>query len=167
MSFFWSLLLICSLLFLFLPFTYFSFLIFWAGNLGLLLGCDLISYGLILLSLWICVLWFWPENLFSVQVIFLDFFFLLLLFYYIVLYCTFRRDGLLSFYIYIFWEWIDPYLIFHFGLGISTWAGSAWDLFIVLYFIGFSGVLINTDQILGITWLLKGTQQTHAIHSFN
>jgi NADH-ubiquinone oxidoreductase chain 4 len=45
------------IVFLSLLFIYFSFLIFfcWTG-LGYIFGCDLISYGLIFLSLWICVL---------------------------------------------------------------------------------------------------------------
>jgi NADH-ubiquinone oxidoreductase chain 4 len=40
-----------------ISFVYMLFLpLFCWGNLGYFFGCDLISYGLILLSLWICVL---------------------------------------------------------------------------------------------------------------
>jgi hypothetical protein len=48
--------LICSLLFAVSFLFLFSVPFFCWGNLGYLFGCDLISYGLILLSLWICVL---------------------------------------------------------------------------------------------------------------
>jgi len=47
-----------NVFFYFFCFIFFSFLIFcccW-GGLGYIFGCDLISYGLTLLSLWICVL---------------------------------------------------------------------------------------------------------------
>jgi NADH-ubiquinone oxidoreductase chain 4 len=51
---FWCL--IFSLLFA-VSFVYlFPFLIFLLGQFGLFFGCNLISYGVILLSLWICVL---------------------------------------------------------------------------------------------------------------
>ena len=70
-----------NVFFYFFCFIFFSFLIFcccW-GGLGYIFGCDLISYVLILLSLWIAVLIKWLENLFSVLDIFLAVLFLLLL----------------------------------------------------------------------------------------
>jgi NADH-ubiquinone oxidoreductase chain 4 len=55
--FFWVL--VINLFFIILYFfRFFIFLplLFCWGGLGYIFGCDLISYGLILLSLWICVL---------------------------------------------------------------------------------------------------------------
>ena len=58
MFFFWFLMAdLFFIIFLFLLFICFYFIIFFCwGRLGYIFGCDLISYGLILLSLWICVL---------------------------------------------------------------------------------------------------------------
>ena len=47
-------------------------------------------------------------------------------------------EELVCFIFIYFWEWIDRCFIFNFGLGLSTWAGSGWDLFGVLHFVGFS-----------------------------
>jgi formate hydrogenlyase subunit 3/multisubunit Na+/H+ antiporter MnhD subunit len=38
---------------------------------------------------------------------------------------------------------INSYFIFNFGLRISTWAGPGWDLFVVLYFIGFPSSFVG------------------------
>jgi len=52
MPFFWVLMI--YLFFIILYLFYFPFFCCW-GILGYIFGCDLISYGLILLSLWICL----------------------------------------------------------------------------------------------------------------
>lgn len=63
-------------------------------------GCDLISYGLILLSLWICVLIVLArESVFRLGY-FSGFFLFVVIALTILLYCTFRRISLLSFYIF-------------------------------------------------------------------
>ena len=83
----------------------FSFLIFfcWSG-LGYIFGCHIISYGLILLSLWIYVLIILArESIFRFGY-FSDFFIFVVIALTIMLYCTFRRISLLSFYIYFFFE---------------------------------------------------------------
>ena len=82
MSFFWFLVL--NLFFVFSLFI-FSFLFCW-GILGYLSGCDLISYGLILLNCEFVFLCFCPENIFFVQVIFLGFSFCYCSYYYVLLY---------------------------------------------------------------------------------
>ena len=56
-------------------------------------------------------------------------------------------------YIYIFSEYIDPYFIFNFGLGLSTWAGSGLDLFGVLHFIAFSS-FVGWYFFVYILWVL-------------
>nr|QZK22190.1 NADH dehydrogenase subunit 4 [Amitermes sp. QLD_299] len=97
-SFWW---LICGLLF-FISFIYlFSFPYFFCwGGLGYIFGCDLISYGLILLSLWICVLMILAsESIFRLGY-FSGFFIFVVIILTIMLYCTFSSVSLLSFYIF-------------------------------------------------------------------
>nr|QZK21709.1 NADH dehydrogenase subunit 4 [Amitermes sp. QLD_009] len=97
-SFWW---LICGLLF-FISFIYlFSFPYFFCwGGLGYIFGCDLISYGLILLSLWICVLMILAsESIFRLGY-FPGFFVFVVIILTIMLYCTFSSISLLSFYIF-------------------------------------------------------------------
>nr|WNL53882.1 NADH dehydrogenase subunit 4 [Microtermes sp.] len=93
--------LICSLLF-FVSFLYFfSFPYFFCwGNLGYFLGCDLISYGLIFLSLWICVLMILASESVFRLVYFPGFFLFIIIFLTVMLYCTFSSVSLLSFYIF-------------------------------------------------------------------
>jgi len=64
------------------------------------LGCDLISYGLILLSLWICVLIILARESIFRSDYFPGFFVFVVIFLTIMLYCTFRSVGLLSFYVF-------------------------------------------------------------------
>nr|QXT44292.1 NADH dehydrogenase subunit 4 [Astalotermes sp. C JRA-2021a] len=93
--------LICSLLFL-ISFIYmFSLPYFFCwGNLGYFFGCDLISYGLILLSLWICVLMILASESVYRSSYFPGFFLFVVMFLMIMLYCTFSSVGLLSFYVF-------------------------------------------------------------------
>nr|QXT44461.1 NADH dehydrogenase subunit 4 [Apicotermitinae gen. H sp. CMRT160] len=93
--------LICSLLFL-ISFIYMFFLpyFFCWGNLGYLFGCDMISYGLILLSLWICVLMILASESVFRSNYFSGFFVFVVLFLMIMLYCTFSSISLLSFYVF-------------------------------------------------------------------
>ena len=68
--------------------------------MGYIFGCDLISYGLILLSLWICVLMVLArESVFRLRY-FSGFSLFVVIVLTILLYCTFRRISLLSFYIF-------------------------------------------------------------------
>nr|WES82304.1 NADH dehydrogenase subunit 4 [Microcerotermes bouvieri] len=93
--------LICSLMF-FISFLYFfSFPYFFCwGGLGYIFGCDLISYGLVLLSLWICVLMILAsESVFRLGY-FSGFFGFVVIALTIMLYCTFSSISLLSFYIF-------------------------------------------------------------------
>nr|URX53288.1 NADH dehydrogenase subunit 4 [Glyptotermes sp. 11 AB-2022a] len=70
------------------------------GNLGFMFGCDYISYGLILLSFWICVLMIMAsESVFRSFYyfnLFLSFTVLLM----ILLFCTFGSINLISFYLF-------------------------------------------------------------------
>nr|AIY61914.1 NADH dehydrogenase subunit 4 [Aderitotermes sp. TB-2014] len=93
--------LICSLLFLmsFVYMFYIPYFFCW-GNLGYLFGCDLISYGLVLLSLWICVLMILASESVFRSGYFSGFFVFVIVFLMIMLYCTFSSVGLLSFYVF-------------------------------------------------------------------
>ena len=135
---FWVL--VIDLLFIIFNFIYFFFFFpyfFCWGGLGYIFGCDLISYGLILLSLWICVLIILSrESVFRLGC-FSGFFVFVVIALTIILFCTFRRISLLSFYIFLESRLIPTYF-FNFGLRVPTWACSGWYLFIVLYFVGLS-----------------------------
>nr|AQP29205.1 NADH dehydrogenase subunit 4 [Cyrilliotermes angulariceps] len=98
-SWFWWL--ICSLLF-FISFMFFFSLpyFFCWGALGYAFGCDLISYGLILLSLWVCVLMILASESVFRSGYFSGFFLFVVIFLAIMLYCTFSSISLLSFYIF-------------------------------------------------------------------
>nr|YP_009350619.1 NADH dehydrogenase subunit 4 [Labritermes buttelreepeni]AQP27469.1 NADH dehydrogenase subunit 4 [Labritermes buttelreepeni] len=93
--------LVCSLLF-FVSFCYFFFFpyFFCWCNLSYLFGCDMISYGLILLSLWICVLMVLASESVYRSGYFPGFFSFVVVSLSITLYCTFSSVGLLSFYIF-------------------------------------------------------------------
>nr|YP_009350489.1 NADH dehydrogenase subunit 4 [Orientotermes emersoni]AQP27187.1 NADH dehydrogenase subunit 4 [Orientotermes emersoni] len=93
--------LICSLLF-FISFIYFFYVpyFFCWGGLGYIFGCDLISYGLVLLSLWICVLMILAsESTFRLSY-FSGFFLFIVIMLLVMLYCTFSSIGLISFYVF-------------------------------------------------------------------
>jgi NADH-ubiquinone oxidoreductase chain 4 len=93
--------LICSLLFFISFFLFFSFPYFFCwGNLGYFFGCDLISYGLIFLSLWICVLIVLAREAVLRSYYFPGFFLFVIIFLVVMLYCTFGRTSLLSFYVF-------------------------------------------------------------------
>nr|YP_009350268.1 NADH dehydrogenase subunit 4 [Apilitermes longiceps]AQP26718.1 NADH dehydrogenase subunit 4 [Apilitermes longiceps] len=93
--------LISSLLFFisFLYLFFFPYFFCWSG-LGYMFGCDSISYGLVLLSLWICVLMVLAsESIFRLSY-FSGLFLLVVVILTIMLYCTFSSVGLLSFYVF-------------------------------------------------------------------
>jgi len=98
---FWVLVIDYFFLF-FISFVYLFFSLFfcWSG-LGYIFCCDLISYGLILLSLWICVLMILARDSIFRLGYFSELFLFVVIILTIILYCTFRRIGLLTFYIFL------------------------------------------------------------------
>jgi NADH-ubiquinone oxidoreductase chain 4 len=70
------------------------------GNLSYFFGCDVISYGLVLLSLWICVLMVLARESGFRSGYFSGLFLFVVIFLVVMLYCTFRRISLLSFYVF-------------------------------------------------------------------
>nr|UFX34269.1 NADH dehydrogenase subunit 4 [Kozhantshikovia vernalis] len=86
--------------FLLLMFMNLSVSINFFCNIGLNLGCDIISYGLIMLSIWICILMIMAsENLFKEQ-FYIYFFLFSVLFLLIMLYLTFSVTNLFLFYLF-------------------------------------------------------------------
>nr|WEY03888.1 NADH dehydrogenase subunit 4 [Sweltsa sp.] len=70
------------------------------GNLGYFMGCDILSYGLILLSLWICVLMVTASESVYRYRNYEGFFLLMILVLLILLYCTFSSMNLFMFYLF-------------------------------------------------------------------
>nr|YP_010947059.1 NADH dehydrogenase subunit 4 [Ergaula nepalensis]WGO57868.1 NADH dehydrogenase subunit 4 [Ergaula nepalensis] len=98
-SFWWfvhSILFVMSFMFMFMScFSTFSW-----GLLSYGLGCDVISFGLILLSFWVCVLMIMAsESVFRFNY-YSGFFLFMLVFLLLMLLCTFSSISLLSFYLF-------------------------------------------------------------------
>nr|UQJ75126.1 NADH dehydrogenase subunit 4 [Calcaritermes cf. nigriceps] len=75
------------------------YFIIW-GNLGYMFGCDYISYGLILLSFWICVLMIMASESILRVGYHLDLFLVFVIILMITLFCTFASISLFSFYLF-------------------------------------------------------------------
>nr|QZZ81768.1 NADH dehydrogenase subunit 4 [Clepsis pallidana] len=70
------------------------------NNLSYMFGCDMISFGLILLSIWICALMMMAsENLFKLS-FYINFFIFNIIFLLIMLYMTFSAMNLFMFYLF-------------------------------------------------------------------
>lgn len=160
-SFWW---LICGLLF-FISFIYlFSFPYFFCwGGLGYIFGCDLISYGLILLSLWICVLIILArESIFRLGY-FSGFFLFVVIILTIMLYCTFRRISLLSFYIF-FESRLIPTLFLILGWGYQPERVQA-GIYLLFYTLLASlpllvGILFVYNSLGSLCLFLLGTNDS-------
>nr|WGO57803.1 NADH dehydrogenase subunit 4 [Sigmella schenklingi biguttata] len=97
-SFWWmvqSLIFVLSFIFMFM-YTYF----FCWGGISYMFGCDYISYGLILLSMWICVLMIMASESIYYSDYYSSFFLLVVLFLLVMLCCTFGSLSLFSFYLF-------------------------------------------------------------------
>jgi NADH-ubiquinone oxidoreductase chain 4 len=70
------------------------------GNLGYIFGCDYISYGLILLRFWICVLIIMARESIFRSVYYPNLFLVFLVVLMVILFCTFSRINLFSFYLF-------------------------------------------------------------------
>nr|UQJ75243.1 NADH dehydrogenase subunit 4 [Glyptotermes sp.] len=90
-----SLFFVISSLFFFV----FPYFMVW-GNLGYLFGCDCISYGLILLSFWICVLMIMASESVFRSVYYPGLFMSFVVLLMIMLFCTFSSINLFSFYLF-------------------------------------------------------------------
>nr|WAX39319.1 NADH dehydrogenase subunit 4 [Homalosilpha sp. 1 ZQW-2020] len=70
------------------------------NNLSYMFGCDLISFGLIFLSLWICVLMVMASESIFRYSYYNNFFLFIIIILMIMLYCTFSSLSLFSFYLF-------------------------------------------------------------------
>nr|YP_009368840.1 NADH dehydrogenase subunit 4 [Phaneroptera nigroantennata]ARN59041.1 NADH dehydrogenase subunit 4 [Phaneroptera nigroantennata] len=70
------------------------------SNLSYFMGCDLLSYGLILLSFWICALMITASESVNRQSFYNGLFLFMVLFLLMMLYCTFSSLSLFSFYLF-------------------------------------------------------------------
>nr|URX54027.1 NADH dehydrogenase subunit 4 [Neotermes cubanus] len=89
---------------LFFVVTFLFFLVFpsfmgW-GNLGYMFGCDYISYGLIMLSFWICVLMIMASESIFRSVFYPGLFLFFVVLLVIMLFCTFGSTNFFSFYLF-------------------------------------------------------------------
>nr|AND96598.1 NADH deshydrogenase subunit 4 [Liatongus militaris] len=103
------------LLMMFLFFINFSYN-FMFTHISYFLGCDLLSYSLILLSLWICALMIMASESIYYKNYYSNFFLLILLFLLIFLYLTFSSMNLFLFYLFFEMSLI-PTLILIIGWG--------------------------------------------------
>jgi NADH-ubiquinone oxidoreductase chain 4 len=71
-----------------------------SGNLGYMFGCDYISYGLILLRLWVCVLIIMARESILRSVYYPGLFISFVVLLMIILFCTFSRINLFPFYLF-------------------------------------------------------------------
>nr|YP_010946955.1 NADH dehydrogenase subunit 4 [Sigmella ectobioides]WGO57712.1 NADH dehydrogenase subunit 4 [Sigmella ectobioides] len=97
-NFWWvvqSMIFVLSFIFMFMS----SYFFCW-GNISYLFGCDYISFGLILLSMWICVLMVMASESIYFFKNYSSFFLLVVLFLLIMLCCTFGSMSLFSFYLF-------------------------------------------------------------------
>nr|AVN67728.1 NADH dehydrogenase subunit 4 [Eurycotis floridana] len=74
-----------------------SFFFCW-GNLSYMFGCDIISFGLILLSIWICVLMVMASESILRYDYYNNFFLFVIVLLLLLLYCTFSSLNMFSFY---------------------------------------------------------------------
>nr|UEE83694.1 NADH dehydrogenase subunit 4 [Thosea sinensis] len=118
------------------------------NNLSYMFGCDFISFGLILLSIWICVLMIMAsENLMKVK--FYEKFFLLnVIFLLIFLYLTFSTLNLFMFYLF-FESSLIPTLMLIIGLGYQPERIQA-GMYLLFY-----TMFASLPLLLGVMYMYK------------
>nr|YP_010620962.1 NADH dehydrogenase subunit 4 [Hebardina concinna]WAX39306.1 NADH dehydrogenase subunit 4 [Hebardina concinna] len=93
--------LVQSMLFMLSFFFIFSMSYFFCwGNLSYLFGSDMISFGLIMLSFWICILMIMSSESILRHDYYSGFFLIIVLLLLIMLYCTFSSISIFSFYLF-------------------------------------------------------------------
>nr|YP_009379714.1 NADH dehydrogenase subunit 4 [Nemoura nankinensis]ARQ82454.1 NADH dehydrogenase subunit 4 [Nemoura nankinensis] len=118
------------------------------GNISYFLGCDVISFGLILLSLWICVLMITAsESVVRVQN-YSGFFLLMVLMLLILLYCTFSTTNLFMFYLF-FESSLIPTLFLILGWGYQPERLQA-GMYLLFY-----TLLASLPLLVGIFYIYK------------
>nr|QVT10924.1 NADH dehydrogenase subunit 4 [Ambulyx liturata] len=141
---FWMVqMLLLLLMFLFMNFfiNYMNF-----NNLSYMFSCDLISFGLILLSIWICSLMIMSsENLFKIKY-YINFFLLNILFLLILLFLTFSVMNLFMFYLF-FEGSLIPTLLLIIGWGYQPERIQA-GMYLMFY-----TLFVSLPLLIGIFYL--------------
>nr|BBE15844.1 NADH dehydrogenase subunit 4 [Eumeta variegata] len=124
------------------------------SNLSLNLGCDMISYGLIILSLWICALMIMASESLLKLNFYYGFFLFIILFLLLMLYLTFSSLNLFMFYLFFEGSLIPTlFLIIGWGYRIERIQAGIYLLFYTLFaslpmLLGIFYIFENMDCIL-------------------
>nr|YP_010946474.1 NADH dehydrogenase subunit 4 [Chorisoserrata biceps]WGO57192.1 NADH dehydrogenase subunit 4 [Chorisoserrata biceps] len=124
---------------------------YYFGSVSYIFGCDYVSYGLILLSIWICVLMLLASSSLYNLNFFFNIFVFIILFLLLMLVCAFSSMGLFSFYLF-FESSLIPTLFLIIGWGYQperlqagiyllfyTLLGSLPLLMMIIYLYNFYG----------------------------
>nr|YP_010277780.1 NADH dehydrogenase subunit 4 [Cnaphalocrocis patnalis]UHY94321.1 NADH dehydrogenase subunit 4 [Cnaphalocrocis patnalis] len=118
------------------------------SNLSYMYSCDILSYGLILLSIWICILMIMAsENLYKKKY-YLDFFLFNLIFLLIMLYLTFSVMNLFLFYLF-FEGSLIPTLLLIIGWGYQPERIQA-GMYLLFY-----TLFVSLPLLLGIFYIFN------------
>uniref|UniRef100_UPI0030FEB9E4 NADH dehydrogenase subunit 4 n=1 Tax=Panorpa chengi TaxID=757039 RepID=UPI0030FEB9E4 len=125
------------------------YLPYW-GNLSYFMGCDMMSYGLILLSFWICTLMFIASESINKNNFYKNYFSLMILMLLILLYCTFSSFNLFMFYLFFEGSLIPTlFLIIGWGYQPERLQAGVYLLFYTL--------LASLPLLLGIFYIYKSS----------
>nr|AVN67221.1 NADH dehydrogenase subunit 4 [Allacta bimaculata] len=133
------------LLFLFIfNFSYYGI---W-GNISYFFGCDYISFGFIMLSLWICILMFFASESLYYLNYFCGFFLFMILFLLIMLYCVFSMMNIIFFY-FFFESSLIPTLFLILGWGYQPERLQA-GIYLLFY-----TLLASLPMLISIMYMYK------------
>nr|YP_010946760.1 NADH dehydrogenase subunit 4 [Pseudophoraspis kabakovi]WGO57517.1 NADH dehydrogenase subunit 4 [Pseudophoraspis kabakovi] len=118
------------------------------GGLGYMFGCDYISYGLILLSMWICVLMLTASESIIRYKYFETFFLFMIIMLLMMLLCTFSSLNLFSFYLF-FESSLIPTLFLILGWGYQPERLQA-GIYLLFY-----TLLASLPLLVGIMYLYE------------
>lgn len=120
--------------------------LYYISNLRYLISCDIISYGLILLRIWICILIIIArENLFKVN-FYVNFFLFNVIFLLIILFLTFRVTNIFLFYLF-FEGSLIPTLILIIGWGYQP------ERILAGMYLLFYTLFVSLPLLLGIFYI--------------
>nr|URH16835.1 NADH dehydrogenase subunit 4 [Glyptotermes pubescens] len=123
------------------------------GNLGNMLGCDYLSYGLILLSFWICVLMIMASESVLRFAYYSDLFLVFVVLLMIALFCTFGSINLFSFYLF-FESSIIPTVFLILGWGYQPERLQA-GIYLLFY-----TLLASLPMLVGIFYVYSTVNST-------
>nr|AVN67252.1 NADH dehydrogenase subunit 4 [Laxta sp. AUS2] len=133
--------------FSFLYMLAFSYYFCW-GKISYMFGCDYISYGLILLSIWICVLMVMASEGIYYNFYFNNFFLIMIILLLFLLICTFSSLNLFSFYLF-FEGSLIPTLFLILGWGYQPERLQA-GIYLLFY-----TLLASLPMLVGIMYLYE------------